>query len=524
MTDGPARALDARLVPFAGICWGATLLGIVSGSRAAAIGAAVLLVLFSVVSAFGVGRGWASCTAVAAVLLFGVLVCCGIGWRAHAAESHPLRTAAVDRSTVTVVGSTAEDPTVLRSAGTGGWQQVRLRVHVESVRIADRALQVGGVVTVYAPAEKWSELLPGQRIRFRAKLEMPRRSDLTAAIARADAAPQQIEPPSWYQQWAGTVRERFALAADRALPPDQAGLLPGMVVGDRSGLGDEVIEAFETAGLSHLTAVSGANVSIVLGAVLIVARAVGAGPRTSAVLAVAALVAFVVIARPSPSVLRAAAMGSVTILAMVTGRRRQALPALSGSVVLLLLLRPDLAVDFGFALSVVATLALIVIAPVWSERLQERGCPRSVAEVVAVSTAAFIVTVPLVAALTGTVSVVSVAANILVAPVVALITVCGGVTALLAVASIPLAEWGARSVTLPLWWLLTVADNSSEVPWAAVEVPSGARGAAVTIATVVLTLVGWRLTSALRDRRRGDVAPSSRAQFRSDRPTSPRAR
>lgn len=524
MTEGPGRALDARLVPFAAICWGATLLGIVSGSLAVWIGAAVMLVLFAVVSIVGVGRGWAPTMAVAAALLFGVLVCCGIGWRVSAVESHPLRVAAIDRSTVTVVGSAAEDPTVVRSAGTGGWQQVRLRVHVEGVRIADRALQVGGAVTVYAPAEEWSELLPGQRLQFRAELEMPRRSDLTAAIARADAAPQHVERASWYQRWAGTVRQRFALAADRALPPDQAGLLPGLVVGDRSGLDDEVIEAFETAGLTHLTAVSGANVSIVLGAVLIVARAVGVGPRTSAALAVVALVSFVVVARPSPSVLRAAAMGSVTILAMVTGRRRQALPALSGSVVMLLLLHPGLGVDFGFGLSVVATLALIVIAPLWSERLRERGCPRSLAEVVAVSSAAFVVTAPLVAALTGTVSIVSVAANILVAPVVALITVCGGITALVAVVSIPLAEWGARSVTLPLWWLLTVADEASEVPWAAVEVPSGARGAIVTIATVVFVLVGWLLTSALRDRCRGDVAPSSRAQFRSDRPTSPRTR
>ncbi|NLE80507.1 MAG: ComEC family competence protein [Rhodococcus sp.] len=529
VTGEIGRALDARLVPFALICWGAMLLGITAGSRAASIGGVAMLALFAVLLAFWLRTRSVGAFAGASVLLFGTLACCGIGWQVAAVESHPLGDLAADRASAAVQASIAEDPVALRSAGTGGWQQVRVRVRVEEVRIGNRDLGVGGAVTVFAPAEVWSELLPGQQVRFRAKFETPRRHDLTVAVAYTDGAPQEIGPASWYQQWAATVRGRFAHAAERALPPDQAGLLPGLVVGDTSDLDDEVKDAFRAAGLTHLTAVSGANVSIVLGAVLLVVTAIGVGPRTAAVLAALALVAFVVIVRPSPSVLRAAAMGSVTILAMVTGRRRQALPALSGSVVLLLLVHPELAVNFGFALSVVATLALIVIAPVWSDRLRARGWPRSVAEIVAVATAAFVVTTPLVAAMAGTVSVVSIAANILVAPVVAIITVCGGFTALLAVVSIPVAEWGARSVTLPLWWLLTVADTTSGWPGAGVVVPSGIHGAVLTVGILtsagvtVMLAVRW-MNPALRRTRRCGVAPSFRAQFRSGRSASSRAR
>jgi len=109
--------------------------------------------------------------------------------------------------------------------------------------------------------------------------------------------------------------------------------------------------------------VSGTNITIIIGAVLLLVRLLGAGPRVSAVLAGFALVGFVVLARPSPSVLRAAVMGTVTLLALITARRRQAVPALSGAVLVLLAVSPALALDVGFLLSVLATGALVLAAP-----------------------------------------------------------------------------------------------------------------------------------------------------------------
>ena len=79
--------------------------------------------------------------------------------------------------------------------------------------------------------------------------------------------------------------------------------------------------------------------------------------------------AFVIVVQPSASVLRAAVMGAITLLAVVSHRRRQAIPVLSTAVIALMIAAPELAVDVGFALSVSATAALVVIAPVWSRRL-----------------------------------------------------------------------------------------------------------------------------------------------------------
>lgn len=153
----------------------------------------------------------------------------------------------------------------------------------------------------------------------------------------------------------------------------------GLVVRDTSRLLPEVEEDFRATGMTHLNAVSGSNVAIVVGAVLLLARWARAGPRTAATLCVLALVGFVILVRPSPSVVRAAAMGAIGLAALAAGRSRSALPALAAAVTGLVLYDPDLAGDPGFALSVCATGGLL-LAPGWRDALRRRayrpGWPR----------------------------------------------------------------------------------------------------------------------------------------------------
>ena len=173
-------------------------------------------------------------------------------------------------------------------------------------------------------------------------------------------------------------------------------------------------------------------------------------PRLSAAVAGAVLVGFVILARPSPSVVRAAVMGAVTLVALGVGRARSALPALAAAMLVLLFADPALAVDIGFALSVSATAALVLLAPRWSAALGARGVPRLVAEALAVPAAAFLVTAPLVAGLGGLVSPVAVAANLLAAPAVAPATVLGVLAALVA-RSRPTWQGPARGWLVGRW-------------------------------------------------------------------------
>lgn len=490
---------DLRLVPSVAACWGATLVGLLAGWRpaavsaivSAAVGAVLALLVWrrrragpSVVLGIGVG--------VVAAALLGAGFAAAVAVRAHAVETHPLAALTAGGGSATLVVELDDDPKMLRGKSFGGERQLMLRASLQEVRTDRTVLRAGGSILVFAEGEQWAGLLPGQRVTLRGRLAEPERRDLTVAVVRATGSPQHVAEPPAIQRWAGVVRDRLASAAGSALPADQAGLLPGLVVGDTSGLAQETKDEFTAAGLTHLTAVSGANVSIVLGAVLLVVRGVGLGPRTGALLAGIALVAFVVIARPSPSVLRAAAMGCVALLALVTGRRKQAIPALAASVVVLLALSPSLAVDFGFALSVFATAGLVVVSPALVARLRARGWPRWLAEMCAVALAAFVVTAPLVAAMSGTVSIVSIVANVLVAPVVAPITVVGAATAVLAVVWLPAAALLVRVAGPPLWWLLEVADRAAAVPGGNLAVRNGLGGAVIVAVGIAVAVLAAR--------------------------------
>lgn len=487
--DRATPVLDLRLVPFAAAAWVGTAVALLAGAASAVVLAAIA---FACAAAATVRR-LRSRTLTPWRVLFGasaIFLMCFAGAaaaRVHVAHTGLLAELAQSRASATVTVVLTDDPKPLKSNP----RQMMILARGVEVHTPTGTRPVDGAVTIFAGAEQYRALIPGQHVTVHARLGVPDRAGMTVAVLRPIGPPTAVSEAPRYQRWAAHLRVRLADAAAQALSPDAAGLLPGLVVGDTSAQLPQTRNDFFASGLAHLTAVSGANVSIVLGAVLLVVRAVGVGPKVGAVLAGFALIAFVIVARPSPSVVRAAAMGSVTLLALVVGRRRQALPALGASVIVLLALWPELAVDFGFALSVAATAALIVLAPVWVQWLRDRGWPRTAAEIVSVSAAACVVTAPLVAAMTGTVSVVSVAANIAVAPVVAAATVIGVVGALAALLHVGLGAVVLTVAAPPLWWIVEVARRCASLPGASVTVPGGLAGAAVVMVLVAFCAFGW---------------------------------
>ncbi|MBO0853074.1 MAG: ComEC/Rec2 family competence protein [Nocardia sp.] len=430
----------------------------------------------------GVGQAkrclvWTVLAALAAALGFALAG----AWYESRAGTHPLRQ--LPAGSVVTADAVVGDPEPLPGRSFGGRQWV-MRATVHEFRWGTHTVDQHADVTVLMPEQVWSELVPGQRVSFRARLDRPWRHDLTVAVLRAQGPPNRIGPRPWWQAVASAVRDHLAAASRRALPPDAAGLLPGLIDGDISRLPDNVRENFKEVDLTHLVAVSGTNVSIVLAAVLLGTRALTFGPRWSAAVATVALIAFVILARPSPSVLRAAAMGAVAVLAILTGRRKQALPALCTAVIVLIALSPELSVDIGFALSVAATLSLILVAPIWSRWLESRGWPQPLAEAFGVAAAAFAVTTPIIAALTGHISGVAILANVLVEPVVAPITLVGALAALLSCVYPPVAVWLLDLTEYPLKWLLFVAEHGASLG-ISLPLPKGLAGAGVAMVLVI---------------------------------------
>lgn len=420
------------------------------------------------------------------------------------AAGHPVRAAAAAGSAATVRVVLDGDPQPVRSDAFGARpaavSQVVIAARLQSAEVGDERWTVGGKVLLIAEPAGWSELSPGQPVRAEGLLAPAIRADLTVAVLRVRGPPQEPSAAPWWQRSAGTLRHGLREAAG-VLPEPAAALLPGLAIGDTGGLTATVEDDFRAAGLTHLTAVSGTNVIIVCGAVLGLLRLLRAGPRTQAGFAFVALMGFVVLARPSASVLRAAVMGGVVLLALALGRRRSAVPALAGAVLSLLLLDPALGLDPGFALSVLATAALVLVAPGWVEALRWRGVPPGVAEALVVPMAAHVATLPVIAGLSGQISLVAVVANLLAAPVVAPATVLGVLAAVVSPALPTVAGWAAAVAGPEVEWLLTVAHRSASVPGAVVPWPAGVPGAVLLAGVVIAGLAllrsrRWRAIAA----------------------------
>jgi competence protein ComEC len=493
MNEG-SQGHDLRLVPPALAAWLASFALIPAGPGLSYVVAGVCGVVATGLLPRGVPGAVHHRRAIAgAVLACTAAAAGGVGVRLSAVGSGPLRELATGGAQVSLEAVITADP---RSRQARGGRVVTVRVRAESV-LGPRPVDVRVPVLVLAHgrwAPMWEGLLPSQRVRLTARLAPPRRPELLAAVALVRGPPAVLSGPSAVQRAAGAVRAKLREATDD-LPPAQRGVLPGMVVGDTTRLDPGIADDFKAAGLTHVLVVSGANLGLIISAVLAITRAAGLGRRSGPPIAALAVLAFVVVARPEPSVLRALVMGLIGLLALAGGRRRHGVPALATAVLVLVLIDPELARSYGFALSVLATAGLLVLAPPWRERLSRR-MPRPVAEVLAIAAAAQVACAPVLVMLTGELSLVSIAANLLVAPAIPVATLLGALAAAVAPLAMPIARLVVRPAGLAAGWIVMVARNAAGVPHATLQWRDGLLGAVsllLVMAAVVLVLRRRRL-------------------------------
>ncbi|MEA5455330.1 ComEC/Rec2 family competence protein [Sinomonas sp. JGH33] len=283
-----------------------------------------------------------------------------------------------------------------------------------------------------------------------------------------------------------SVAARESLRTHAAwLTGDSAGLVPALAAGDRSALDSGLEADLRSSGLGHLTAVSGANFAIILGCVLLVLR-FARWPRWAVLVGCAlALGAFVAVVGPEPSVLRAAAMGAVGLVALATGRAGASCSALCAAIVAVLLIDPSLALSYGFTLSVLATLGIAWLGPRLVAALA-RFLPMWLAGAVAVPLSAQLLCGPVLVLVDPTFHTWSIAANIVVAPLVPVITIAS--TAALAAGLLcpPLAI-AAVALAGPAAGLLAAAAHAfARLGGATFNWPEGPGGAAMMAAFSLL--------------------------------------
>ncbi len=330
------------------------------------------------------------------------------------------------------------------------------------------------------------ELARGVRVKVEGQLEPAGRNSRDSFLLKPSSEIEVVSDPTTTQGFLNDLRANY-VASIAGVTPDAKTLVAGLAIGEIAELSEELEEKMRIVSLTHLVAVSGSNCAIVVGMVYLVAVGLRFGRTGRTVISLTALLLYVLLIGPDPSVLRAGVMAASVILMIALGRRTWALNALALATLVLLIADPWLAVEFGFGLSVLATAGILLLAPAIAERLGNR-MPMPLALGLSVTISAQLFCLPLLMQLQPGLPTYSVIANLLAGPMVAPVTVLGMIALLVT----PIAPWLAGLISflasLGTWVIEMVAIIFADLPVAYFPWATGLP--ATVLSTLLILAVG----------------------------------
>ena len=338
-------------------------------------------------------------------------------------------------------------------------------------------------IRVMTSDQSVTQLLPGQRFSAQGRIVASKEARVAALVVIKDDINIQTQPSHWASALGAIRLGLRSLSGDG----DAGALIPGMVLGDTSKQSSDFKNSMKRSGLTHLVAVSGANFALVSAFVLWMMQFLFARMKFRLTATAISLIAFIALVRPSPSVLRAAAMAAVLLIAQGTKRGRDSLPALGFAMAAVVIVDPWQARDAGFALSVLATAGLLLFAPVLIEKMRTR-MPEKLAQALAPPIAAIVFCSPIIVALSGYLAPMSVIANLLAAPFVAPITIVGFIAALFSPIAPLLSTILMWFIRFPAGAIALIADWASSFP--VLTLRTGKIGFLIVAS---FTLISWLL-------------------------------
>lgn len=370
-----------------------------------------------------------------------------------------------------------------------------VRASVHSIEARGRRSTARVPITLVLRAPDADGLQVGAEYALTARLVVSSYAD-TAATAVVSGKPLFVRGPSWRDRASGHVRDAIQRASIGQT--SAAGLVPALVDGDERALPPGVKDDFQTAGLSHLLAVSGTNFVLLGSAWLGLARRCGIRGRAMIPIGLVGIIALVVLARAEPSVIRAAVMGAVALVGLGTGQRAQGLRALGACVCLIMLFEPSLCLSAGFALSALATAGILCLAGRWRDRLAN-WMPKLLAEAIAVTLSAYLACLPLIVALSGRLSLVAIPANLAAGIVVGPATILGFLGGAVGLVAAGAGRVVAAPATWCASWIVGVAHWCSRLPHPDLGVGAGVVSLVVIvlISLVLAVSLGWILQRPL---------------------------
>jgi competence protein ComEC len=397
-----------------------------------------------------------------------------------------------DRGEVTLEGVVWDEPEPRDT-------RVHLRVQAQRLWLAEAAepLEVSGLVLVRAPRLSESRLTStgaaefryGDRVRITGWLETPpefedfsyrdylARLGVYSQVREARMVFLAERQGSALWQALFDIKARALTVLAQIFPEPHAALLQGILLGVEANIPADIKTQFSLTGTSHVIAISGFNVSILVALFMALAGR-WLGERRGALVALAAVAVYTVLVGASASVVRAAFMGGLSVVAARLGRRSPGLNALSAAAIAMTALNPLTLWDVGFQLSAAATLGLILYADPFQAAAQ-RGLARFLpapqatrlahfcSDAFLLTLAAQITTLPLIAFYFKQLSLISLLANLVILPAQPAVMILGGLALLLGLIWLPLGQLAAWAAWPFAAYTLAFVDWFARAPGAA---------------------------------------------------------
>lgn len=391
----------------------------------------------------------------------------------HAAARDPLaELAALEPGEVVAVGTVASPP-----APSGAGNRAELRV--EHLWLGDRELVRGGKVQIRAFDLRAGV---GDRVRVDGEIVVPDSGGefdyarhLRTRGVSAEIRASGVWPVDEGRGWIGQVHRRTDAALSHGMRSEEASMVRGILIGDRSRIPDEMQDAFRRSGIAHILAISGMHVAVLATASYFALRALALPLATRNAATLALVWVYVVVAGAPPSAIRAGVIASFVLLAPLLKRGISPLHFMTCMLALVLAWNPMLIYSTGFQLSVAAVFGILLLRKplqAFLKRTVLRPLPAGqepLSRLMSISLAAQIATAPIIATSFGEVPVVGVITNLVAVPLAAPILtlgLCGVLTGnLLPALAYPVNSANGFLVSV-MWW---TAELLASLPFAAVE-------------------------------------------------------
>jgi len=270
---------------------------------------------------------------------------------------------------------------------------------------------------------------------------------------------------NFFVQLGLVLRARIVNVIKRSLPPQQAGLLNGMLIGYKQDLSPEVQYAFSASGLSHIMAVSGSNVAFIVLPLVFLFKKLKFRQKFANISIILVLIMFTLVTGFEPSVLRAVIMAIVVLIGQIMWRETEIFTSISFAAIVLFFYSPGILFNIGFQLSFAATISLVLFYNNLKQMLSFKFIPSFISDVLAATVSAQIGVLPIMLIYFNTVSVVSILSNLIVVPLVGVITILGLLMAVLGQIHIVFSILIGYVNNVLLSFVLVVTKISANMPW-----------------------------------------------------------